>query len=104
MKNLTTTIVILFSVATATAIAAKTPAEKIPADVQSHAETVKECRFWQNEDVWVSKTRANEIRTALNKLDCDALEKKEQAIRTKYKNNKTFVQAIEDAKKSFTKQ
>ena len=68
-----------------------------PRDVTAFIERTVECNHWGGEEP-NDKERAAQIRTAVERAQCDRLNSDEQALKHKYRGKKKVFEAIEKAK------
>ena len=69
----------------------------LPNDLKSFISRTVACNHWSGEEPY-DKERAEFIRKAVEKAECSKLEKDEDSLRSKYKANKKFNEAIQKSK------
>ncbi len=69
----------------------------LPKDAAAFVKRTGQCNHWGSEEV-TSAARRQEIRKALRRLKCSRLEADERALRNKYHDAPTVLDAIEEAK------
>lgn len=71
-------------------------APQLPADVQAFIDRQQECDHWTGEEPY-DQERRKEIETAIDELGCAAIDKDEQALRQRYKDDKVVIKALDDS-------
>jgi len=99
-KTITFSSVLVCSLAVAESAEVKALKKDMPQDVAMIIERTVECNYWGGEDT-TNKARAEKVNQALQRLQCDSLEKDQINIAKTYHNNYEVKMRIQKAKEVF---